>query len=252
LRALAAVRHSDRIAVFGKARAARGEAMTDRLAGKRVLVTQAVDYMGPAIADLFEAEDARVTRAPGIIDGPDRAAELIGADVPDIVIANLAHDPASSAVADIDDDVWRALFATMVDPLMWLVRAAAPAMVERGGGKIVAVTSAAPLRGIPGSTAYCAARGAQNAFVRAAGLEFAGGNVQINAIAQNYVSNEAYYPDELVASERFQKHLARNVPVGRVAESWETAELALFLASDRSNFIVGQVIPFAGGWVTTT
>ena len=59
-------------------------------------------------------------------------------------------------------------------------------------------------------------------------------------------------PDELVESERFQKHLARNVPIRRVAREEEQAELALFLASDKSDFIVGQVVPFSGGWVTTT
>ena len=51
---------------------------------------------------------------------------------------------------------------------------------------------------------------------------------------------------------RFQKHLQRNVPVQRVAKAEESAELALFLASGNSNFIVGQVVPFSGGWVTTT
>ena len=120
--------------------------------------------------------------------------------------------------------------------------------IRAAGGEIVAVTSAAPLRGIPGVAAYCAARGAQNAFVRAAGLELAPAGVQLNAIAQNYVRNEAYYPDDLVATERFQTHLARNVPRGRLAEPHETADLAVFLASPRSDFIVAQVIPFAGGW----
>ena len=144
------------------------------------------------------------------------------------------------------------MFDVMVHPLMHLVRHFAPQMAARGGGKIVAITSAAPLKGIAGSTAYCAARGAQNAFVRAAGLEYAAANVQINAVAQNYVSNPAYFPDDLVASERFQKHLSRNVPIKRVARPEESAELALFLASDKSYFIVGQVVPFSGGWVTST
>ena len=65
-------------------------------------------------------------------------------------------------------------------------------------------------------------------------------------------SNPAYFPDDLVASERFQKHLARNVPIGRVAKDTESAELALFLASNASDFIVGQVVPFSGGWATNT
>ena len=64
---------------------------------------------------------------------------------------------------------------------MRIVRAITPQMIARRRGKIVAVTSAAPLRGIPKATGYCAARGAQNAFVRAAGLELARNNIQFNA-----------------------------------------------------------------------
>ncbi len=225
-----------------------------RLENKRVLVTQSTDYMGPAITELFRAEGAEVVDLPGVVPFGQAFQAFFDRAGPDydIVIANLAHDPCNKPIANIEDDSWQSMFNTMVHPLMNIVRAWAPVMAARGGGKIVAITSAAPLRGIPGSTAYCAARGAQNAFVRAAGLEFASHGVNINAVAQNYVSNPAYFPDDLVASERFQKHLSRNVPRGRIAEARESAELALFLASDNSNFIVGQVVPFAGGWVTST
>lgn len=224
--------------------------MTQRLLNKRVLVTQSGDYMGPAVHALFDAEGADVTAVPGPVPNEGFAAYIEAMSDMDIVIANLAHAPSSSPVADIQDEDWQGMFNTMVEPLMRLVRHFAPQMAARGHGKIVAITSAAPLRGIPGSTAYCAARGAQNAFIRAAGLEYAASNVQINAVAQNYVSNPAYFPGELVASEKFQRHLKLNVPIRRVAEAQESAELALFLASGNSNFIVGQVVPFSGGWAT--
>ena len=225
-----------------------------RLEGKKTFITQVDDYMGPAINELFANEGAVITTASGAVPADEGFSDYIapaGDDI-DILIANLAHSPCNARVADISDRDWFSLFSTIVHPLMYLVRHYAPLMANRGSGKIVAVTSAAPLRGIPGSTSYCAARGAQNAFIRATGLEFAKHNVQINAVAQNYVSNPEYYPDELVETERFQKHLQRNVPVGRVAHDWESAELALFLASDKSDFIVGQVVPFSGGWVTST
>lgn len=225
-----------------------------RLEGKKTFITQVDDYMGPAIKTLFESEGAEVIAAKDSVPANDEFSDYIapaGNDI-DILIANLAHNPCNTPVADIVDQDWFSLFNTIVHPLMYLVRHYAPMMAERGHGKIVAVTSAAPLKGIPGSTSYCAARGAQNAFIRATGLEYAKHNVQINAVAQNYVSNPEYYPDDLVASDRFQKHLARNVPIGRVAHDWESAELALFLASDKSDFMVGQIVPFSGGWVTTT
>ncbi len=227
--------------------------MGERLKDKTVFVTQVEDYMGPAISELFASEGASVTTRSGHVPINGQFDSYIAdAGLPDILIANLAHDPCNGPVKDIDDADWHRLFDTIVHPLMQLIRHFAPKMADRGHGKIVAITSAAPLKGIPGSSAYCAARGAQNAFIRATGLEFAPNNVQINAVAQNYVSNPAYYPDELAATERFQKHLARNVPAGRLARAEESAELALFLASNHSDFIVGQVVPFSGGWVTTT
>jgi 2-keto-3-deoxy-L-fuconate dehydrogenase len=209
--------------------------------------------MGPPIVERFRAEGADVVAQEGALAEEGRAARVVAeaGDI-DILVANLALDPHATRLEEIAEADWQTLFDVMVHPLMRLVRAVAPAMKARGRGKIVAVTSAAPLRGIPGVSAYCAARGAQNAFVRAAGLELAPSGVQLNAIAQNYVRNEAYYPDDLVATERFQRHLAHNVPRGRLAEPRETADLAVFLASDRSDFIVAQVIPFAGGWTTTT
>ena len=223
--------------------------MSPRLKDKKVLLTQSDDYMGPAIEALFTSEGAEVVSKPHAVPIDDKFTQYVdGLDDVDIVIANLAHDPCSQPVSSIDDDEWLGMFDVMVHPLMKLIRHFGPIMCDRGVGKIVAITSAAPLRGIPGSTAYCAARGAQNAFIKAVGLEFAPRNVQVNAVAQNYVSNPAYFSDELVASERFQKHLKRNVPIGRIAKSSESAELALFLASDKSDFIVGQVVPFSGGW----
>jgi 2-keto-3-deoxy-L-fuconate dehydrogenase len=223
--------------------------MTGRLAQNRILVTQADQYMGPAICELFQAEGATVIadRSDLTLEGAcERAVAAVGEL--DVLVANLAHPSRLAAVQEISDADWFALFETLVHPLMRLVRAVSPQMIARRSGKIVAITSAAPLRGIARASAYSAARGAQNAFVRAAGVELAASNVQFNAVAQNYVQNETYYPRGLTDSDRFKQHLARNVPAGRVAEGWESAELALFLASSKSDFMCGQAIPFAGGW----
>lgn len=224
-----------------------------RLAGRRVLVTSAADYMGPAIVELFRAEGAEVVGDERDLRPATAPAEAVAAAGElDVVVANLSASPRPAAVGDIADADWSALFDELVHPLMRLVRAVAPAMVERGRGKIVAITSAAPLRGIPSAAAYTTARGAQNAFVRTAGVELAPHGVQLNAVAQNYVANEEYYPAEMRADEDLLAKVLRPVPARRLAEGWESAELALFLASDRSDFLVGQVIPFAGGWATNT
>ena len=156
--------------------------MSARLKDKKVLLTQSQDYMGPAINKLFSAEGAQVIARAGRVPWDEKFHDYCkGLDDTDIVIANLAHDPCNMPVADIKNEDWHGMFNIMVHPLMQLIRHFAPIMANRGGGKIVAITSAAPLRGIPGSTAYCSARGAQNAFIKATGLEFASSNVQIRA-----------------------------------------------------------------------
>lgn len=225
--------------------------MPDTLKGKTALVTSADRYMGPAIAALFETEGAVVTADTGR-DYPQAEVSRLLAEVPDILVVNLAEPPRTAPVDEIADADWDCLFEALVHPLMRLVRGAAGAMKARGSGKIIAVTSAAPLRGIPHASGYCAARGAQNAFLRATGLELARHNVQVNAIAQNYVRNDTYYPPDRVDSRAFAEHLKAMVPSKRVADSDETAHLALYLASPHCTHLVGQVIPMAGGWTTTT
>jgi len=224
-----------------------------RFKNKRVLVTTSNRYMGPDIATRFEEEGAEVIRSENRLLDQQSVDELVASvgDI-DILVANFAEPPRTAPVEKITDEDWFVLFDTLVHPLMRTVRGFAGAMKVRQSGKIIAVTSAAPLRGIPNTAGYCAARGAQNAFVRAVGLELAKSNVQFNAIAQNYISNDTYYPDDFVANDKFKAHLNSFVPTKKVADGAETAELALYLASDFCTHMVGQVIPFAGGWATTT
>lgn len=226
---------------------------SDRLAGRRILLTSAQTYMGPAIAELFRSEGADVVTDDGELRGPDEPSALIEATEAggpiDALVANLDLPAANPKVADIDDQVWLDGFDAMVHPLMRLVRAVAPAMAERGGGSIVALTSSSPLRRMhPQAIPYVTARAAQNAFVRSAGHQLARSGVRFNAIAQNFVANDTYYPPEVLANEKFQARLATEVPVARIGEPRETAELTLFLASDASTFIAGQVISSDGGW----
>ena len=100
----------------------------------------------------------------------------------------------------------------------------------------------------PQAISYVAARAAQNAFVRSAGHELAGHGVRFNAIAQNFVENDTYYPPSIMENEKFRERLRTEVPAQRLGSPAETAELALFLASDSSSFIAGQVISNDGGW----
>lgn len=221
-----------------------------RLRGKRVLVTQARDYMGPATIELFREHGAEVIadetdlRAPGAVKRVVRDAGHI-----DVLMANLAAPANLGKLAvDMDDNTWAEMFDVMVHPLHSLTRAVLPQMYERKAGKIVVFGSATGVKALEGVSAYSAARAAQVGYVRTAGAEASRHNVQINLIAQNWVENPAYFPPEFTATDEFKEMLAHHVPLGRLATAREDALFALFLASDESDFFVGQAIPFSGGW----
>jgi len=220
------------------------------MAGKRVVVTSCESFMGPPIVELFRAEGAEVLADRGDLIGTDEPAELIerSGDV-DVLIANLDVAAYGARVCDIEDDLWLAGFEAMVHPMMRLVRAVTPQMVERGSGSIVVVGSSSPLRRMrPNTISYVTARAAQNAFVRSAGHELAAHGVRLNGIAQNFVANDTYYPPSIMENPKFLERLRTEVPAQRLGRPAETAELALFLASDTSTFIAGQIISNDGGW----
>ena len=224
--------------------------MDKQLNGKRVLVTQADDYMGPATIELFQKEGANIIADNSDLTQEGRCEELISESGRiDILIANLASPNYSGINAtDLQEEQWQNTFEMMVHPLHRLSKAALPQMIEREKGKIIVFGSATALRGLKTVTAYSAARAAQVGYVQSLGVEVAPKNIQVNLIAQNYVENPVYYPPELREKESFISSLKRQVPLGRLATAEEDAKFALFLASEDSDFFVGQAIPFSGGW----
>ena len=220
------------------------------LADKRVLITQADAFMGPALCEVFAARGATVIASTeSLLDPAAPAVVVEAAGQVDVLVANLAIPAPTTPALEVDEDEWRAVFAALVDPLPRLCRAVLPQMVARGAGKIVVMGSAAALRGMKRASTYSAARGAQLAYVQALGVEMAPHHVQVNAIAQNFVDNPTYFPPEVQANPRFQERLQREVPLGRLVAAGEDAAFCAYLASAAADCLVGQVFPMCGGWV---
>lgn len=221
-----------------------------RLAGKRVLVTQCHEFMGPMLCTVLAEQGADVVASEAPLVAPEAAEALIGScGELDVVIANLALPAPTTSATDVTDDEWRQVFAALVDPLPRLVRAVVPRMKARGRGKILVMGSASALRGMRRASTYSAARGAQLAYVQAVGVELAPHGIQVNAIAQNFVDNPTYFPEAVQRDPRFQERLRREVPLGRLVSAREDAEFAAYLCSDAASCFVGQVFPVCGGWV---
>jgi 2-keto-3-deoxy-L-fuconate dehydrogenase len=219
------------------------------LQGLRILVTQADVFMGPALCQTLASHGAEVladTRDLTAVDAPLRMVQQHGPV--DVLLVNLAVPAPSTLVAEVQEEEWQHVFDTMVHPLPRLVKAVLPHMQSRGSGKILVMGSASALRGMKRASSYSAARGAQLAYVQAIGVDLAPMNIQVNAIAQNFVDNPTYFPPEMQANPRFIERMKREVPLGRLVKAEEDAEFAAYLCSRHADCFVGQVFPVSGGW----
>ena len=224
--------------------------MKNTLDGKRILITQATEFMGPVLCAVFAEQGAEVIADSDELSLPGAAERVVHHAGPiDVLVANLALTAHSTAAAEVTESEWRQVFAALVDPLPRLFAAALPEMMSRRTGKILVIGSASALRGMKRASTYSAARGAQLAYVQAVGVELAPYNIQINAIAQNFVDNPTYFPPEVQANPRFQERLKREVPLGRLVSAREDAQFAAYLCSDAADCFVGQVFPVCGGWI---
>ena len=223
--------------------------MQQLLSGQRILITQADAFMGPALCEVFAEQGATVIASNADLTAPGAAAQVVReAGHIDALVANLALEAPSTPAVQVDEEEWQSVFEVLVDPLPRLLQAAAPDMIARRSGKFLVMGSASALRGMKRASTYSAARGAQLAWVQAVGVELAPQNVQVNAIAQNFVDNPTYFPPEVQANPRFQERLAREVPLGRLVRAREDALFAAYLCSPAADCFVGQVFPVSGGW----
>lgn len=224
--------------------------MESNLSKKRILVTQSDTFMGPAICEAIKARGAEVIAHAGSLADPKAPGRIVAeAGKIDILIANLAIAAPATPASKVTDEEWSEVFDALVHPLPRLCRAVLPQMISRASGKIIVIGSASALRGMKRASTYSAARGAQIAYVQALGAEVAKQGIHVNAIAQNFVDNPSYFPDEIKANPKFQDRLKREVPLGRLVTAAEDASFVAYLCSDAADCFVGQVFPVCGGWV---
>jgi NAD(P)-dependent dehydrogenase (short-subunit alcohol dehydrogenase family) len=166
----------------------------------------------------------------------------------DVLVNNDAFPAIRAPLETARIDDLRAGLEALVTAPFALAQAVVPQMKERRSGKLLFVTSAAPLRGLPNYSMYATARGAANALAVSLARELAPFNIQVNAIAPNFVESPTYFPPKLLADPEAMRKITSNIPLGRLAKPEEVAALIAFYASPQADFITGHVMPFAGGW----
>lgn len=166
----------------------------------------------------------------------------------DALVNNDAYPALRAPLGEARMEDYRAALETMAVAPFRLTQLVAPAMRKRKWGRIVFVSSAAPLRGIANYAAYVSARAAANGLVSSLAKELGRDGITVNAVGSNYVENPDYFPPALLANREAMAKMTAQIPLGRLGKSEELGGTVCFLCSDAAGFITGHVLPHAGGW----
>jgi 3-oxoacyl-[acyl-carrier protein] reductase len=187
-------------------------------------------------ASAAASEVADVTR-------PDEAARVIDAVIArwgaiDVLVNN-AGLGGTADIVDMTDEQWSAVLDVTLTGTFRCTRAALRHMIPRGRGVVVNNASVVGWRAQEGQAHYAAAKAGVMALTRVAAAEAAKAGVRVNAVAPSL----AMHPHlAKVTTEELLGELARREAFGRAAEPWEVANVIVFLASDYSSYMTGEVV----------
>jgi 2-dehydro-3-deoxy-L-rhamnonate dehydrogenase (NAD+) len=193
-----------------------------------------LDVAGDADVQVDVTDAARLTEVAhrlGDVDILVNSAGIVGPNMP--------------LIATSDED-WRRTFEVNVLGVVATMRAFVPGMVDRGWGRVVNFASMAGKDGNPNLAAYSASKAAVIALTKSAGKELATTGVLVNAIAPAVIAtpmNDSTAPEVLA-------HITSLIPMKRIGEPHEVAELVAWLCSERVSFSTGAVYDISGGRAT--
>lgn len=257
------------------------------LSGKTALVTGAASGLGRVFAEALgvygaavvcadvdtaanEQTAARITAAGGTaravrMDVADAAdVERTAADIRategcvDVLVNNAGIATGKELIHEMSVENWDRLMAVNLRGVFLCMRAILPLMLERTGGSIVNIASIAGLVGVDPTipavaSNYSAAKGGVIGLTREAAAEYGPHNIRVNAIAPGWHLGTNLGRDEIGEAtpemmEAFLNRLHGDTPLRRTGQPKELAGLVVYLASDASAFLTGQVIAHDGGW----
>ncbi len=239
------------------------------LTGKTVLITAAAGTgIGFATAKRCAEEGARVAIADiherRLGEARDALAEVLGS-VPPAFIANVTNEAdvqnlfmnviaefghidilinnaglgGTAKLADMTDEQWSSVLDVTLNGTMRMMRAAINHMAPRGAGVIVNNASVVGWRAQEGQSHYAAAKAGVMALTRCAAMEAAHDGIRINAVSPSLAMHPFLAK---VTTEELLTELTKGEAFGRAAEPWEIANVIVFLASDYSSYMTGEVV----------
>lgn len=243
----------DKVAIITGAGSGIGRAIAVRFAGEgaRVVIAELDESGGSETASLIRSGGGEAVFIKTDVGRADSVAELFGfvderGWPVDVLVNNAGNAGQLAPIQDHADELWHSILNVHLNGTFYCTREAVRRMLPRRAGSIINLGSVAGLRGFPGAASYTAAKGAIMAFTKGIALEVAPYGIRVNCIAPGWIETPILgnLPREM------REGMVQMVPLGRIGKPEEVAALALFLASDESSFITGQIISPNGGMYT--
>lgn len=163
----------------------------------------------------------------------------------DVLVAN-AGLGANAPALEVTEEHWDSMMDTNLKGLFFTAQACAHAMVDRGSGRIIAISSQASLVGIRDHAAYSASKGGVNQLVRVLALEWGPLGVTVNAVAPTFI----YTPGtaERLDQPDYRASVVDRIPLGHVGAIKDVAGAVVYLASEAGAMVNGSIVTVDGGW----
>ena len=164
----------------------------------------------------------------------------------DILVNNAGANPVLSAMVDLEEETFEKVLEVNLKGAFLMSKAVAREMIKQGGGRIINMSSVSGLRARADKTgAYCISKAAMNMMTQVMARELAPHNILVNAIAPGSIKTEFSRVNWTDPERRAQR--IREIELRRFGEPEEVVGIALFLASDASSFVTGEIIRVDGG-----
>ncbi len=250
--------------------------MVNEFAGRHAMVTGAGSGIGRATVKELAERGAVLTILDRDPDGLERTAAMasgLGAkvrssilDVSDSVavgetVSRIERDAGvpdylvngagkffSGSIEELTDEMWRECFAINASGVFHMCRAVLPGMTKRGSGAIVTISSLHAQNGQPNASLYAASKGAVMAFTKSLAREKAANGIRANIVAPGPIDTP-FWRGAMVSdnADAVIAQRVRTIPLGRLGQPEDVARVIVFLLSQASAYMTGQVVTVGGG-----
>ena len=232
-----------------------------KLEHKKALITGASRGIGKAIADLFIAEGAEVWGLGSKAEVSSGNFHWIQADLCDLpaveatienaikesggfdILVNNAGITKDNLSFRMSLEEWQKVLDVNLSAAFLIARTVGRDMIRKRSGSIINMTSVVGIHGNGGQANYAASKAGLIGMTKSLALESASRNIRVNAIAPGYIATDM----TAVLPEKVKETMVEKIPLKRIGTPQDIAAAALFLASDDSAYITGQVLPVDGG-----